>query len=229
MISQQQSTILVNNDWPLVIKIPEKMNNVHEVRVHGTLHIGGCILKLINLETSQQTDWSDFALWWPSKKIWLLKTKFTLDQYGLQANDKLFFTQIHKQIRLELPDLQQIELKLNFSISLFHLIQVICKKLGIKHYEELSLLKFDSNYESSSYNTLSGGGKSAALSRLVLNVNSGSNENISISDSSKSVDKTAFEYDPQQLSMSPLVSNIQDKLKLFQKYKSLFDKCRYNN
>ena len=91
-----QSTAII--DWPLIIKIPDFDNIVKEIRVHGGLHIGGCIIKLINL-IQQTTDWSDYALWWPSKKIWLLKTKFTLDQYGLQANDQLMFTQINKNIR----------------------------------------------------------------------------------------------------------------------------------
>ena len=186
----QQSTTII--DWPLIIKIPDFDEGcTKEIRVHGGLHIGGCIIKLINL-IQQTTDWSDYALWWPSKKIWLLKTKFTLDQYGLQASDQLIFTHIHKNIRLELPDLQKIEMKINFSINLFEVVQTICKNFGIKHYEELSLLKTATNGEDSE-------------------------------------EKIIFDYDPQSLSMSPIVSNIQDKLKLFIKYKNIFDKCRINS
>ena len=202
---QQQSTIIMNNDWPLIIKIPD-FNSTQELRVHGSQHIGGCIVKLINLITRQTTDWSDYALWWPSKKLWLLKTKFTLDQYGLQANDQLLFTHIHKNIRLELPDLQQIELKMNFSINLFELVQIICKNLGIKHYEELSLLR------------VSNGEKNIKETTLVADNQDG-----------KSYDKLSFDYDPQHLLMSPIVSNIQDKLKSFTRYKNAFDKTKVNN
>ncbi len=208
MISQQQSTTY---DWSLVIKLPD-FNLIQEIRVHGTLHIGGCILKLINtivLSSQQQhIDWSDYALWWPSKKLWLLKTKFTLDQYGVQANEQLIFTPIHKNICLELPDLQRIELKLNFSINLLQLVQNICKNLSIKHYEELSLLK---------NNTTNRGDEQL-------------NKNNKLNDDNKLLDKISFDQgDPQLLAMSPIVSNIQEKLKSFPKYKDLFDKCRSNN
>lgn len=200
-----------NNDWPLIIKIPDFEHAVKELRVQGGQHIGGCIIKLINLiVTTQTTDWSDYALWWPAKKFWLLKTKYTLDQYGLQANDQLVFTHIHKNVCLELPDLQQIDMMLNFSTNLFEVVQSICKNLGIKHFEELSLLKITTNAN--------------VVCETAMTTNKDKKLSVGGGD-----DNISFDYDPQHLAMSPIVSNIQDKLKMFSKYKTTFDKCRVNN
>ena len=41
-------------------------------------------------------DWSDHALWWPERNNWLTRTRFTLDQYGVQADALLYFTPVHK-------------------------------------------------------------------------------------------------------------------------------------
>ncbi|KAG8146771.1 hypothetical protein E2320_013885, partial [Naja naja] len=63
-----------------------------------------------------QKDWSDHALWWEQKKLWLLKTNWSLDKYGILADAKLHFTPQHKPVVLFLPN-------------------------PIRHPEELSLLR----------------------------------------------------------------------------------------
>ena len=37
-------------------------------------------------------DWSDHAIWWPARNWWLSRTRWTLDQYGVQADALLLFT-----------------------------------------------------------------------------------------------------------------------------------------
>ena len=41
-------------------------------------------------------DWSDHAMWWPEKNIWLDKTRWTLDQYNITADATIYFTPMHK-------------------------------------------------------------------------------------------------------------------------------------
>ena len=46
-------------------------------------------------------DWSDHALWWPARNIWLTRTRSTLDQVGLHADALLHFTPMHKILRVQ--------------------------------------------------------------------------------------------------------------------------------
>lgn len=46
-------------------------------------------------------DWSDHALWWPGRNIWLTRTRSTLDQVGLHADALLHFTPMHKFLRVQ--------------------------------------------------------------------------------------------------------------------------------
>ena len=57
-------------------------------------------------------DWSDHAMWWPEKNIWLDKTRWTLDQYNITADAVIYFTPMHKTIRIQLPDLRYIDCQL---------------------------------------------------------------------------------------------------------------------
>ncbi|KAH9630783.1 hypothetical protein HF086_001011 [Spodoptera exigua] len=84
-------------------------------------------------------DWSDHALWWPTRNKWLSRPKHTLDQYGVHADATLHFTPMHKPIRIQLPDLRYIDCKIDFSIDTFSAVVQLCKSLGIRHPEELSL------------------------------------------------------------------------------------------
>lgn len=76
-------------------------------------------------------DWSDHALWWPDKNQWLLRSRSTLDQYDVQADAKLLFTPMHKNVRLQLPDLQILDLRMNFSSKVFSAMTSLCKELGM--------------------------------------------------------------------------------------------------
>lgn len=64
-------------------------------------------------------DWSDHALWWPEKNIWLSRTRSTLDQCGVQADALLHFTPMHKNLRLQLPDLRYFDMMVDFSTKTF--------------------------------------------------------------------------------------------------------------
>ena len=75
-------------------------------------------------------DWSDHALWWPDKNTWLVRTRSTLDQYGVQADARLLFTPMHKTVQLQLPDLQIVDMRVNFSRNVFANVIHICKELG---------------------------------------------------------------------------------------------------
>lgn len=91
--------------------------------------------------TDISADWSDHGLWWPQKRLWLLKPRLTLDTCGVQGDAKLHFTPIHKKVRIQLPDLQYVEVSMNFSSKVFGAVQELCSELGIRHPEELSLIK----------------------------------------------------------------------------------------
>ena len=75
-------------------------------------------------------DWSDHALWWPDHNMWLLRPRSTLDQYGVQADAHLHFTPMHKNLRVQLPDLQVHNLRVDFSIKCFTAVVQLCKELG---------------------------------------------------------------------------------------------------
>ena len=128
-------------DWELKVNIHEFDIIEHPLRVTGETHIGGVIFQLVEQLHTIRNDWSDFALWWPDKNQWLNKTKMTLDQYGVQADALLHFTRLHKTIRLKLPDQQVVSVKIDASVNLFNGVKQICKELGIRHPEELSLLR----------------------------------------------------------------------------------------
>ncbi|XP_055382016.1 unc-112-related protein [Condylostylus longicornis] len=86
-------------------------------------------------------DWSDHALWWPAKNCWLTRTRSTLDQVGVQADTLLYFTPMHKILRVQLPDLRFLDCRVDYSIKTFGAVVNLCKDLGIRHPEELSLCK----------------------------------------------------------------------------------------
>ena len=88
--------------------------------------------------TDVAIDWSDHALWWPSKNMWLSRTRTTLDQYGVQADAILHFTPMHKTLRVQLPDLRYMDARVDFSVKTFTAVVQLCKDLGIRHPEELS-------------------------------------------------------------------------------------------
>ena len=86
-------------------------------------------------------DYSDHALWWPEKKIWLEKARLSLLSYGITYDTQVLFTPQHKSVRLQMPDLQFIDMRVNFATDIFHTVSELCGELGIRHPEELSLMK----------------------------------------------------------------------------------------
>uniref|UniRef100_A0A8C4WQQ5 FERM domain containing kindlin 2 n=1 Tax=Eptatretus burgeri TaxID=7764 RepID=A0A8C4WQQ5_EPTBU len=86
-------------------------------------------------------DWSDHALWWDRKNVWLLKTHWTLDKYGVQADAGLSFTPQHKLLRLQLPNHKHVRVRVSFSDLVFKAVVDVCKTFNIRHPEELSLLR----------------------------------------------------------------------------------------
>uniref|UniRef100_A0A8C7UDE8 PH domain-containing protein n=1 Tax=Oncorhynchus mykiss TaxID=8022 RepID=A0A8C7UDE8_ONCMY len=110
------------------------------LRVTGEIHVGGVMLKLAE-KLDVKKDWSDHALWWEKKKTWLLKTHWTLDKYGIQADARLLFTPQHKLLRLQLPNMKHMKVKVNFSDRVFKAVSDICKTFNIRHPEEASLLR----------------------------------------------------------------------------------------
>ena len=86
-------------------------------------------------------DWSDHALWWPQKNMWLTRTRSTLNQYGVQADALLYFTPMHKVLRIQLPDLRFLDMRVDLSVKCFAAVKGLCKELGIRHPEELSFCR----------------------------------------------------------------------------------------
>ncbi|TKC37775.1 hypothetical protein EI555_012492, partial [Monodon monoceros] len=131
------ATMLSSSDfasasWELVIQVDhpneEEQKDV-TLRVSGDLHIGGVMLKLVEQINIAQ-DWSDFALWWEQKHCWLLKTHWTLDKCGVQADAKLLFTPQHKMLRLRLPNVKTVRLRVSFSAVVFRAVSDICRALN---------------------------------------------------------------------------------------------------
>lgn len=168
--------------------------------VTGDMHIGRVIFQLVEQLDSFRQDWSDFALWWPAKKQWLNRTKMTLDQYGVQADAVLTFTRIHKQIRLVMPDQQVVELSVDFSVNLYQTCKKVCKYIGIRHAEELSMLTCPS-YNSSSTNDEISKSKNSN-NNGTLSRKTGANSSYSTMPSSKSGQQLAIKDGPAPDSVS---------------------------
>ncbi|KAJ8724070.1 hypothetical protein PYW07_008050 [Mythimna separata] len=129
--------VVGDGSWNLTIYVTD-LNEKRTMVVKGDMHIGGVMLKLTE-SFEFKKDWSDHALWWPTRNKWLSRPKHTLDQYGVHADAALHFTPMHKPIRIQLPDLRFIDCKIDFSIDTFSAVVQLCKSLGIRHPEELSL------------------------------------------------------------------------------------------
>ncbi|RWS10327.1 unc-112-related protein-like isoform X1 [Dinothrombium tinctorium] len=131
--------IVGDGSWELKIFVTD-LKVERTLRVKGDLHIGGVMLKLVE-DLDVALDWSDHALWWPKKNMWLSRTRTTLDQYGVQADSMLHFTPMHKTLRIQLPDLRFMDAKVDFSVQCFSAVVQLCKDLGIRHPEELSFCR----------------------------------------------------------------------------------------
>ena len=64
------------------------------------------------------------------KRRWLSHTRSTLDQVGVTAESLLEFTPMHKVARVQLPDLQMIDARLDYSVPVFTTVVQLCRELG---------------------------------------------------------------------------------------------------
>lgn len=103
--------------------------------------IGHTMLTQPNYFPEFKKDWSDHALWWPTRNKWLSRPKHTLDQYGVHADAALHFTPMHKSLRIQLPDLRFIDCRIDFSIDTFSAVVHLCKSLGEYMYKSYDNLK----------------------------------------------------------------------------------------
>lgn len=109
------------------------------MRVRGDQHLGSIMVQLVDPDNPK--DWSDHALYWPTKNIWLTRPRATLDQCGVQADSLLHFTPMHKMLRVQLPDLRYLDCRVDYSVKTFAAVVSLCKQLDIRYPEELSLCK----------------------------------------------------------------------------------------
>lgn len=130
----------MDGTWELNITVTDLAVD-KTLRVSGDLHMGGVMVKLVEA-LDFAMDWSDHALWWPLKNMWLSHPRTTLDQYGVGADSKLLFTPMHKVMKVQIPDLQILELRMDFSCKVFSAVVQLCKELGIRHPEEMSVMKY---------------------------------------------------------------------------------------
>lgn len=131
--------LIGDGSWELHVHVTD-LQVERILRVKSDLHIGGVMLRLVE-ELDIAIDWSDHALWWPKKNMWLTHTRSTLDQYGVGAAAQLEFTPMHKTLRVQLPDLRYMDFRVDFSIKTFNAVVRLCKQLGIRYPEELSFCK----------------------------------------------------------------------------------------
>ncbi|RNA35304.1 Fermitin family 1 [Brachionus plicatilis] len=228
--------------WELRVTVTEFDVVEQSLLVTGETHIGGVIVQLIDKLSSIRNDWSDFALWWPDKSKWLNKNKLTLDQYGVQADALLHFTRIHKYVRVSLPDLQVVDLSVDFSASVFHVTKQVCKELGMRHAEEMSLLKC-SNQSRGKVNrkmdevakSKETGSISSGTSTLNCSNNSSFTRNKSRDQREKSLSLSGndsfghSDVDLVSLSYSPIICAHDYLINNTARYKSIFDKTKVNS
>lgn len=110
-------------------------------------------------------DWSDFALWWPDKAIWLNKPRQTLYAYGIMSNAQLEFVPVHRYINIEMPNRQRYQMRVNFAIMTFFTVAEICREFGVRHPEELSFMR--SPFDKENFAKLTGWSKRRKVGREV--------------------------------------------------------------
>uniref|UniRef100_A0A8C4Q4G8 FERM domain containing kindlin 3b n=1 Tax=Eptatretus burgeri TaxID=7764 RepID=A0A8C4Q4G8_EPTBU len=130
---------LADGRWELAVTVWDTKEDV-TVRVSGDMHIGGVLLQLVEA-INEKKDWSDYGLWWEQRKLWLLKSHWTLDKYGVQADAGLLFSPQHKLLRVKLPNNEVVRVSVSFSDAVFRAVADICRTCNIRRPEELSLLR----------------------------------------------------------------------------------------
>lgn len=138
-VSNGSRTVYGDGSWQLSIFVTD-LQVERSLRVRGDTHIGGVMIQLVD-SLDIAMDWSDHAIWWPSQNKWLDKTRWTLDQYMVNADTIIHFTPMHKTLRIQLPDLRYVDCTVDFSVKTFNASVGMCRDLGLRHPEELSLCK----------------------------------------------------------------------------------------
>ncbi len=69
------------------------------------------------------------------------KPRQTLYAYGIMSDAKLEFVPVHRYMNIEMPNRQRYQIRVNFAIMTFFTVGEICQEFGIRHPEELSLLR----------------------------------------------------------------------------------------
>lgn len=69
-------------------------------------------------------------MWWEQKQRWLLRTGWTLDKCGVQADAKLIFSAQHKPVLLGLPNGVTLRMRASFSAPVFRTVMEIGKVLS---------------------------------------------------------------------------------------------------
>lgn len=122
-------------------------------------HVGGLIQKVVtNIENDAdkpKENWTEYELWWPSQRKWLLKHHWMLEKYNIQvfnpfydkrssnfqADTELEFTKRNKSLFVELPNRKTLKVKANFSIDVLSVVRDICYLCEIRYHTEMSLVK----------------------------------------------------------------------------------------
>lgn len=139
----------LDGSWELCVHV-EDINDIVCVRVRGDTSVGGLMHQIVEAVNVKQS-WSDHAIWWPQRNMWLLHTRTSLDQYGVQSDAQLVFRHTHGNLQVVLPSLATLTLRVNFASRVFSVVEGICKELCIRHPEELSLM-FPVTRDSIKYN-----------------------------------------------------------------------------
>lgn len=79
------------------------------------------------------------------------------------SDAKLEFVPVHRYITVEMPNRHRYQMRVNFAIMTFFTVGEICKEFGIRHPEELSLMR--SPMDKEGYAKLTGWLKRRKVSR----------------------------------------------------------------
>ena len=88
---------LGDGSWDLQLLVTD-LQVERVLRVQGGDHVGGVMIKLVDM-LDIAMDWSDHAVWCPTRNMWLTNTRWTLDQYSVNADTVIHFTPMHKTLR----------------------------------------------------------------------------------------------------------------------------------
>ena len=102
----------------------------------------------------------------------------------MTADQTLYFTPMHKTLRIQLPDLRYTDCRVDFSVKTFNAVVNLCKDLGIRHAEELSLCKqLETDHLKFNYGTLQKAERSRRVTLAAMPTNTRHDTNTFIANS----------------------------------------------